>query len=356
MELYPLIRRLFFLLPPERAHALTLRALALTGRIPPAAALLRRLAGAPPRPVEAFGLVFPNPVGLAAGYDKDGAALRGLAALGFGHLEIGTVTPRPQPGNPKPRLFRLPAEQALVNRMGFPSRGASALARRLRAARLPRGVVIGVNIGKNKETPNEQAVQEYLSLLDTFAPLADYLAVNISSPNTAGLRDLQRRAALETLLGALHARRQARFPGGAIPILVKLSPDLTPAQLDAALEAALRSGMDGVILTNTTVSRPGVQAHPLAAERGGLSGAPLRSLSEDALRSALRLLDGRLPVVSVGGILTPEDARRRLDMGAALVQVYTGLVYRGPFLARDIVRRLPPASAPADFSSPEVAP
>jgi len=354
VELYPVLRRWLFHLPPERAHNLTLRLLGLMGRIPPAAALLRRLAAVPPHPVKAFGRVFPNPVGLAAGYDKDGVALRGLAALGFGHLEVGTVTLRPQPGNPKPRLFRLPAEQAIINRMGFPSGGASALARRLRKSGLPRGVVLGVNIGRNKETPNERAVEEYLALLDIFAPLADYLTVNISSPNTAGLRDLQHRTALETLLGALHARRQ-RVSDRAMPILVKLSPDLTPAQLDAALEAVVRSGMDGVILTNTTVARPGVRSHPLAVERGGLSGAPLCKMSEEALRRALRTLNGRLPVISAGGILTPEDARRRLDMGALLVQVYTGLVYRGPLLVRDIVQGLPPKpGSPGVSSSPEV--
>ncbi|GAB4533213.1 MAG: quinone-dependent dihydroorotate dehydrogenase [Anaerolineales bacterium] len=352
MKLYPLLRPLLFRLPPERAHALTLRMLGMVGRTPRLAALLSRLSAAPARPVQVAGLTFPNPVGLAAGYDKDGAVIEGLAALGFGHLEIGTVTPRPQPGNPKPRVFRLPEERAIINRMGFPSAGAQSLDIRLRGLQSPLPVVLGVNIGKNKDTPNEEAVRDYLSLMERFIGLTDYLTVNISSPNTVGLRDLQHRAALERLLGALHERRRAFFPdtlylpngeilpGGSIPIFVKLAPDLTSAQLDAALEAIVRSGMDGVILTNTTVARPGVEGHPLAAERGGLSGAPLRAMSEAALRHAVRVLDGRLPVVSTGGIMTPEDARRRLDMGAALVQLYTGLIYAGPFLPRDCVRAM----------------
>ncbi len=337
MRLYPLLRRGLFRLEPERAHSLALRAVGLAGRLPPTRRALRWLFDAPAREVEAFGLRFANPIGLAAGYDKDGLAVDGLAALGFGHLEIGTVTLRPQPGNPAPRVFRLPEAQAVINRMGFPSRGADALAARLRRWPPPPGLVLGVNIGKNKETPNETAVQDYLALFDRFAGLADYIAVNVSSPNTLGLRDLQHRAALEALLGALHARRAGRT-GRRVPILVKLSPDLAPSQLEMALEAILRTRMDGVILTNTTLSRPGLERHPLAAEAGGLSGAPLRPLSEDALTLAVRWLNGKLPVVSAGGILSPVDARRRLDMGAALVQVFTGLIYYGPTLARDSAR------------------
>lgn len=346
MRWYPLLRALLFRLPPEQAHHLTLRLIGAVGRTPWLHALLRRWCAAPQRPVTAFDLRFPNPVGLAAGYDKDGVALHGLAALGFGHLEIGTVTPRPQRGNPKPRLFRLPGDQAIINRLGFPSAGASALEARLRKYGKPRGTLIGINIGKNKDTPNEQAVQDYLFLLERFVPWADYLTVNVSSPNTVGLRDLQHRAALESLLGQLHARRKQFFPdtiylpgevpipGGEIPILVKLAPDLSLSQLDDALDAILRSGMDGVILTNTTVTRPALR-DPRAGEPGGLSGAPLRALSESALKHAVRVLDGRLPVVSVGGVMTPDDVRRRLDMGAALVQLYTGLVYYGPWLVRD---------------------
>ncbi len=345
MKFYPWLRALLFRLPPERAHRLALGALAALGRIPPGLFLLEEACRAPARPVEAFGLRFPNPLGLAAGYDKEGVALKGLAALGFGHLEIGSVTPRPQEGNPPPRLFRLPESGALVNRMGFPSAGAAALARRLARGGKPRRALIGVNLGKNRETPNEEAVLDYLELVRIFAPLADYLAVNVSSPNTVGLRALQERAALESLLSQLDARRRLERSRlkKPLPLLVKLSPDLSPAALEAALEAILRSGMDGVILTNTTTARPGLEG-PLAAERGGLSGAPLRSLSEMALQRALRLLEGALPVVSVGGVITPEDVRRRLEMGAALVQVYTGLVYYGPALVRDSLKRLASAA------------
>ncbi len=347
---------MLFRLPPERAHALTLRVLSLAGAASPLRGLLAWLYRAPPYPVRAFGLEFPNPVGLAAGYDKDGIAIHGLDALGFGHIEIGTVTLHPQAGNPKPRVFRLPEAEAVINRMGFPSAGAEVLRKRLRKMGKPRRALLGINIGKNKSTPNESAVEDYLALLDAFAVEADYLVVNISSPNTVGLRDLQHRAMLEDLLARLHARRQQVFPdtirrtggaalrGGKTPILVKLSPDLTLAQLDTALDVVARSGMDGVILTNTTVARPGLEGHPLAGERGGLSGAPLRRRSETILRHALDWLDGSLPVVSVGGVMTPADVQRRLDMGAALVQVYTGLVYYGPSLPRDAARLLATAA------------
>ncbi len=346
------IRPLLFRLDAEQAHHLTLALLRVADLLPPVRSLLRAAFAPPPDPVTLFGLTFPNRVGLAAGYDKDALAVRGLAALGFGHIEVGTVTPQPQPGNPRPRVFRLPEHQAIINRMGFPSRGAAFVEQRLRALRSgsPLPCILGVNIGKNKTTPNEEAVRDYCALLERFVGLADYLVVNVSSPNTVGLRDLQHRARLEDLLRQLIAARDAFFPatlhlpdgrrlrGGEVPILVKLAPDLTPRQLDDALEAAVRSGVDGVILTNTTVARPGVDAHPLAAERGGLSGAPLRAMSEAALQHAVRALAGRLPVISVGGIMTPDDARRRLDMGAALVQLYTGLVYGGPGLVAACVR------------------
>jgi dihydroorotate dehydrogenase len=366
--MYPLFRPLLFRLDPETAHNLTLGLLRLARRLPPALWLLRRIYSAPEKPVEAFGLKFSNPVGLAAGYDKDGLALRGLAALGFGHIEVGTVTPLPQPGNPRPRIFRLVPDGAVINRMGFPGKGMDSVAMSLRQAdilslrkrrslpveaippsdslslrgrrSLPAVAIsplLGVNLGKNKDTPLEEAAEDYLALLRTFLPLADYLAVNISSPNTAGLRRLQGRALLEDLLSRLAAKRSA----SAIkrPILVKLAPDLDAAELDDALEAIINTGMDGVILTNTTLSRPGLHsAH--ASEAGGLSGRPLSSLSESLLKTVLRRLEGRLPVVSAGGIMSPEDAQRRLDMGAALVQVYTGLVYAGPSLVRDIVKNL----------------
>lgn len=340
--MYSLFRPILFRLDPEIAHALTLNLARLAGNLPPSRWLLQALFAAPEKPVEAFGLRFRNPVGLAAGYDKDGVAVRGLAALGFGHVEVGTVTPRPQPGNPRPRVFRLVEDQAVINRMGFPGKGAEYTARQLgRVARGPRSTLLGVNLGKNKDTPLEEAAGDYVALLRRFTPLADYLAINVSSPNTVGLRRLQGREMLEGLLGQIAAERRAIAlgRGGQRPILVKLAPDLSDDELDDALDAILNAGMDGVIATNTTLGREGLRsAH--RDEAGGLSGDPLRVRSEAVLARVVKRLDGRLPVVSVGGVMGPEDAKRRLDMGAALVQVYTGLVYAGPGLVREIVRKL----------------
>ena len=339
--MYNFFRPLLFRLDPERAHALTLHALRITGNVSLSRKLLELIYTTPPKPVTAFGLTFKNPVGLAAGYDKDGVAIRGLAALGFGHVEIGTVTPKPQPGNPSPRLFRLVEDEAVINRMGFPSRGAEFMERQLSVINEQRSVVVGVNIGKNKETPNQEAEFDYLALLSRFAPLADYLTVNVSSPNTAGLRDLQERKSLENLLLHLHQQRmveQERLKR-KIPILVKLSPDMEDAGLDDALEAILGTHMDGVILTNTTLGRERLRSN-YRGESGGLSGTPLTLKSEAVLHRAIKYLNGKLPVVSVGGIMNSEDAKRRLEMGAALVQVYTGLVYRGPGLAKEIVKAI----------------
>ncbi len=338
-EMYSFFRPLLFKLDPETAHHLTLQLIRL-GAYQPLNLLLRVIYTAPEKPVEAFGLRFPNPVGLAAGYDKDGLAWRGLATLGFGSIEVGTVTPRPQPGNPKPRVFRLVEDRAVINRMGFPGLGADAVARRLRNRR-DRRVIIGVNLGKNKDTSLENAASDYITLMRQFMPLADYLAINVSSPNTVGLRRLQGRAMLEGLLEAIAKEREmiATGRGGHAPILVKLAPDLSEEELDDALEVIVRTGMDGVIATNTTLGREGLRS-ARREETGGLSGEPLRLRSEAVLHSVVKKLDGRLPVVSVGGIMSPEDARRRLDAGAALVQVYTGLVYAGPGLVKQIVRKL----------------
>ncbi len=334
---WSLARRLLFLLPPETAHGLTLRLLRLVGARPGLRRAFARLLGThdlPAAPVHAFGLTFPNPVGLAAGYDKDALAWRGLVALGFGHIEVGTVTPLPQPGNPRPRLFRLPRQQALLNRMGFPGRGSAFVARQLQGKRPP-GLILGVNLGRNKATPNERAVEDYLRLAKTFAPLADYLVVNVSSPNTAGLRRLQARAALTALLTPLAAA--LRSMDASPPLLVKLSPDLDDAGLDAALEALLEAGVAGVIATNTTVARRGLPAR-WQAEQGGLSGAPLRERSTALIRTIYRRTGGALPIIGVGGIMRPEDALEKREAGATLVQVYTGLVYAGPGLPADIVR------------------
>ena len=338
--MYSFFRPLLFKLDPETAHHLTLQAIRLAGIFPPVRQVLQVGFASPEHPVDAFGLHFSNPIGLAAGYDKDGIAIHGLSTLGFGHLEIGTVTLQPQPGNPKPRLFRLVEDQALINRMGFPGQGAEKMEQQLKKKR-PKNLIVGVNLGKNKDTPLEEATRDYVGLLHQFMPLADYLAINVSSPNTAGLRRLQGREMLEGLLMAISRERENLVAQGSrkTPLLVKLAPDLSEAELEDALEAILRSGMDGVIATNTTLARDGLHSK-LREETGGLSGAPLCNRSKDVLNLVLKKLNGRLPVVSVGGIMNPVDARARLEAGATLVQVYTGLVFAGPGLVRQIIRML----------------
>lgn len=339
--MYNLLRPLLFQLNPERAHALTLYALRIAGNVPPTRHLLELIYKTPSKPVTVFGLTFKNPVGLAAGYDKDGLAIRGLAALGFGHVEIGTVTPKRQPGNPSPRVFRLVEDEAVINRMGFPSLGMEFVKEQLSVSSGQLPVIVGVNIGKNKDTPNEEAEFDYLALLSRFAPFADYLTVNVSSPNTAGLRDLQERRALENLLLHLHQQRmvEQEHLKRKLPILVKLSPDMDEPGLDGALEAVFAAQMDGVIVTNTTLGREGLESK-YRGESGGLSGKPLTVKSEAVLYQAIKHLNGKIPVVSAGGIMNPDDAKRRLELGAALVQVYTGLVYRGPGLAKEIVKAI----------------
>jgi dihydroorotate dehydrogenase len=355
--MYPAIRALLFQLDPETAHAFTLYALRGTQIFSPLCWILKRFYATPPKPVTAFGLTFKNPVGLAAGYDKDGIAVRGLSALGFGHIEIGTVTPRPQPGNPKPRVFRLVKDEAIINRMGFPGKGAQYVSNQLPAIsdhRL-RSTILGLNLGKNKYTPLEDAASDYILLMRAFNPLADYLAINISSPNTVGLRRLQGRDMLESLLSKIAKEREEIFkshsetqnknsvlsvgPVVKIPILVKLAPDLSDDELEDAVGVILDCGMDGIIATNTTIAREGLRSEH-QTESGGLSGSPLRVRSEAMLEKIVRAVNGSVPIVSVGGIMSPEDAKRRLDMGATLVQVYTGLIYRGPGFVRDIVRAI----------------
>jgi dihydroorotate dehydrogenase len=337
--LYHRLRPLIFRLSPEAAHGVTLALLRLAGAFPPARGLVRVLfrPRASGLEVHAFGLTFPNPVGLAAGYDKDGLGWRGLALLGFGHLELGTVTPLPQPGNPRPRVFRLVEDEAVINRMGFPGRGAAFLAQRLSGPR-PSGLVLGVNIGKNKDTPLEKAADDYLALLRAFAPLAGYLAVNVSSPNTPGLRSLQTRRALEELLAPLSAarREEAGRLGKHLPLLVKLAPDLGSDELDGALEAIIATGMDGVIVSNTTLWRERLRS-PRAVETGGLSGAPLRPVNTALVREVVRRTGGRLPVIASGGVMRPADALEKLDAGAVLVQLYTGLIYAGPGLVKQVL-------------------
>ena len=334
--LYRLARSALFRLDPETAHELALKSMCALG---PAVALLG--AGADSGVARTvMGIRFPNPVGLAAGMDKNGEYLEPLAALGFGHLEIGTVTPRPQPGNPKPRLFRLVEHEAIINRMGFNNVGVEKLLRNVEKAAF-RGV-LGVNIGKNFDTPLERAADDYLACLDAVYDRATYVAVNISSPNTKNLRDLQSKEKLDELLAAIMARRDALAAraGAVKPLAVKIAPDLDDEQLAAIAELAVRHRIDGLIATNTTIGRKGVETHRHAAEAGGLSGRPVFAISTEVLRKLSRLLAGRVPLIGVGGILTGADAKAKAEAGASLVQLYTGFIYRGPDLIAEARRAL----------------
>ena len=339
--MYSHLRRILFRLDPERSHQLALNALRLAGNFPPSKWFLTQLYETSSKPVQAFGLTFKNPVGLAAGYDKDALAINGLSALGFGHLEIGTVTLKPQPGNPRPRVFRLPEEGGIINRMGFPSRGSSYVQRQVTKARRPLSCIIGLNLGKNKDTPLTEASNDYIDLIRRFMFYADYLTINISSPNTIGLRRLQGREMLEQLLGAIQKEREdiSLGRGGHSPILVKISPDLNDEEMDDAIGVILDKGMDGVIATNTTMARDGLRSK-YKRESGGLSGSPLAVKSEAVLSRVVKLVGGKIPIISAGGIMSPEDAKKRLALGASLIQLYTGLVYRGPKLIKEIVENL----------------
>ncbi|SHN45015.1 dihydroorotate oxidase A [Cryptosporangium aurantiacum] len=332
----------------EPAHERTLALLTRFGRVPAAVAAGRRwaLGDAPGLSRTLFGVRFPGPVGLAAGMDKNGVALSAWAGLGFGFVEAGTVTAHAQPGNPRPRLFRFPADEAIVNRMGFNNRGAAALAARLAdlsaGGTPPLPIPVGVSLGKSKVTPLDEAVEDYLTSLRLVHRYADYVAVNVSSPNTPGLRALQDRAALDALIGALASEAAAlsvspgpRRPAGKpVPLVVKIAPDLTDAAIGEVLEVCAAHGVAGVIVANTTLSRAGVDT----TEAGGLSGAPLTARARELVGFVVRETDGRLPVIGVGGILTAADATALFDAGAALVQVYSGLIYRGPGLVREINR------------------
>jgi dihydroorotate dehydrogenase len=335
--MYSFLRPLIFRLDPETAHQFTLQALRLAGNFPLSNWLLRQIYAVPSKPVQVFGLTFRNPVGLAAGHDKDGIAIRGLSALGFGHVEIGTVTPKPQPGNCKPRMFRLVEDEAVINRMGFPGRGVEFVCKQLSVKSDQSSVIVGVNLGKNKDTLLEGAAQDYIELLRSFAPLADYLTINISSPNTVGLRRLQGREMLENLLGQINMERENW--DWKCPILVKIAPDLSEDELEDAIGVILDQNMDGIIATNTTLAREGLRSK-YQGETGGLSGSPLRVRSEAVLSRVVKRVDGKVPIISVGGIMSPGDAKKRLALGASLVQVYTGLVFRGPGLVQEIIRNL----------------
>ena len=325
---YSLARPLLFALDPETAHHLTLKFSGL-------AALL---AARPPAcPVRAMGLEFPNPVGMAAGLDKHAEYVDALAALGFGFLELGGVTPRPQPGNPRPRVFRIPAARAIINRYGLNSVGVDAFVENLKKAR--KKTVIGVNIGKNKDTPNEKAADDYEVCLEKLYPHVDYVTLNVSSPNTVGLRDLQSAGALSALLKRVLKKRKSlrEKHGRNVAVALKIAPDLDDQEIRGIANVARRERADGIVATNTTVARAGVEDYANGFQAGGLSGAPLRERSTHVIRILSQELKNEVPLIGVGGILSGADAVEKLDAGAALVQVYTGLIYRGPELVNECV-------------------
>jgi dihydroorotate dehydrogenase len=331
---YSLARPFLFCLDAEKAHGLGLKALEAAYRTG-----FNPLLGKRPAPLKtrAFGIEFPNPVGLAAGLDKNGEHIDALLALGFGFVEIGTTTPRPQLGNAKPRMFRLPEHQAVINRLGFNNLGVDALVRNVEKAK--RHGILGINIGKNKDTPNEKAADDYIHCLERVYDLADYITVNISSPNTSGLRALQEEETLRRFVGELREAQEelAGVRGHRTPLLIKLAPDLSESELDGVADVLNRSRVDGVIMGNTTLDRSLVEGHAFAGESGGLSGQPLYARSTAALRRLRTKLDARIPLVGVGGILSGADAAGKVAAGATLVQFYTGMVYRGPELIGECV-------------------
>ena len=333
------IRPLLFCLPPEAAHRWTMAALRVFSILPFGPAVVKFFSGKVPHsePLVVSGLAFPNPVGLAAGLDKDAEAVAALGALGFGFVEIGTLTPKPQPGNPQPRLFRLPKDRGLINRMGFNNHGVVAAAQRLKNR--PAGLVVGGNIGKNKDTPNELAAQDYVLSLRALHPVVDFFTVNISSPNTPGLRALQSLEPLRNLLSEVLQERDLHQPRR--PVWVKLAPDLTNEELVDTAQLIVSAGADGIIATNTTLSRSGLGTDPIKVEQmgaGGLSGAPLRQRSTDVIRVLRGAVGPDFPLIAVGGVLSGQDAREKKEAGATLVQVYTGLIYEGPQLVHDCIR------------------
>jgi dihydroorotate dehydrogenase len=337
MNLYPLLRPLLFSLDPETAHEVTLKLLNAayaTGL----SKLLYPVIG--DKPVSVMDLSFKNPVGLAAGLDKNGDYIDALAALGFGFVEIGTVTPRPQPGNPKPRLFRLPEHQAIINRMGFNNLGIDHLLARVKQSRY--SGILGINIGKNFDTPIEKAADDYLIGLRKAYGSASYITINISSPNTKNLRQLQQGDEIKGLISALKEEQlklQQEY-GKYVPLALKIAPDLTPDEITHIARLLLEFEIDGVIATNTTIARDMIAGHPLAHEAGGLSGAPVKEKSTFVVQRLAAELNGRIPIIAAGGILSAEDAKEKLTAGASLVQIYSGLIYRGPQLIEDIIKSL----------------
>lgn len=338
--LYPLIRKFFFALDAETAHGIGMSGVSFLNATGFAGCLAKPVAACP---VEVMGLKFPNPVGLAAGLDKNGDYIDGLARLGFGFLEIGTITPRPQDGNPRPRLFRIPEAQGIINRMGFNNAGVDRLLQNVRLAEFPKkGGILGINIGKNATTPIEKAAEDYLICLEKVYNDASYVTVNISSPNTKNLRELQKDDALDDLLAQLKAKQEqlADNYGKYVPMALKIAPDLDDTQITAIADALRRHRMDGVIATNTTLSRDGVENLPNGNETGGLSGAPVFRKSTEVLKKLSTALAGELPIIGVGGIMGGEDAAEKIRAGASLVQFYSGFIYRGPDLVSEVAETL----------------
>jgi dihydroorotate dehydrogenase len=337
MNLYPLLRPLLFKLNPEAAHYATLKLLDMAAASGISQALYPEIAATP---VEVMGLKFKNPVGLAAGLDKNGDHIDALGKLGFGFIEIGTVTPRPQPGNPKPRLFRLPEHKAIINRMGFNNLGVDHLVERVGQSDY-KGI-LGINIGKNFDTPIERAADDYLSGFRKVYPVAGYVTINISSPNTKNLRQLQQTDELKMLLAALKeeqfklAEKHLRY----VPVAVKIAPDLSDDEIMQIARLLVGFAIDGVIATNTTLDRSAVAGHPLASEAGGLSGAPVKEKSTAVVHRLAGELNGRCPIIAAGGIMTADDAQEKIAAGASLVQIYSGLIYQGPQLIAECVKRL----------------
>lgn len=334
-----LIRPLLYALPPERAHYFTAGMLQLAHALPLIRQAVRSAFTLQDQRLErkVFGLTFPNPVGLAAGFDKDACWVEALEDLGFGFIEVGTLTPKPQPGNPRPRLFRLLKDEALINRMGFNNQGAEAAAMRLQSSH--HHVPVGGNIGKNKVTPNEEAVQDYLLCFKSLYDHVDYFTVNVSSPNTPGLRELQGKEQLKQIFDALFNEREKHRTRK--PVLLKIAPDLSHAQLDDIVALCRETGIDGLIATNTTISRENLRSSAkIAAETGGLSGKPVRGKSTEVIRYIHRASGGSIPIIGVGGIHSPADALEKLAAGASLVQLYTGFIYEGPALVKHINKQI----------------
>ncbi len=334
---YPAIRKLLFQFDAEAIHDLTIKGLKRTGKTPLNVFYKQSVQH---KPLSVMGIDFPNPVGLAAGLDKNAECINAFAAMGFGFVEVGTVTPRPQPGNSKPRIFRLPKANAVINRMGFNNKGVDYLVSQVQAANFKR--VLGINIGKNKDTPEENAKDDYLHCMRKVYDFATYITVNISSPNTPGLRSLQYGEALNDLLAALKAEQKllTEKHGKYIPLAVKIAPDLSLDEITSIAESLIANSIDGVIATNTTLSREGVETLEYGSEQGGLSGQPVKDKSTQVIKLLSEALDNKLPIIGVGGISSSEDANEKLQAGASLVQVYTGFIYKGPPLVKDIINGL----------------